>query len=380
VGTGWVDTNANAAQSRANLVENVLSPAAVTKVKHLRSIIAPVVPPTDKCRTQSIISPLLSQGYLYAVTDGKVSKYNPATGHLIWQHSPPAKYSYESLAVSGPTNILIASGAVRCAHHRDLSIVTAYNATTGKQLWSNSSLEGLGATPVAVVGSYVIAAGLDQDGGFVWVLNLSNGTLVWTNTSCTEDSNRVSPLVVGGLAITPNQTCDGFEARNLATGEISWNLPGSGPGGYGFQAGDLSGTAGAHLYATDSAGTIWDVNPQTGKVEYSLSQAVYVLAVDQSRIYATCSIGGEYLCAYNIDTGAQEWLYPKNLSNWPIAAEADGVLYLGSGQALNAATGQVIKTLWSSSGTTATPLAVGDGRIAVVTEPRILDLYGLKGY
>lgn len=71
----------------------------------------------------------------------------------------------------------------------------------------------------------------------------------------------------------------------------------------------------------------------------------------------------------------------KNLTNRPIAAEADGVLYLGTGQALNAATGRVIKTLWSSSNsTTATALAVGDGRIAVVTEPRILDLYGLPGY
>jgi outer membrane protein assembly factor BamB len=324
---------------------------------------------------------LPSEGYLYAVTDGKISKYNPATGRLIWQHSPPANYAYESLALSGSANILVAT-ANDCTHpNQPPGIVTAYNATTGKEIWVNSGLEGLGAAPVAVIGSYVIVAGLDINGGFRWVLKLSNGIPVWTDISCNDDNNPIVPLVVGGLVIAPNQDCDGFEARNIATGKILWNLSGSGPGGYGFRAGDLSGTAGTHLYAIDSAGTVWDVDPQTGQVEFSLSQAVDVQAVDQSRVYATCNIGGEDVCAYNIDTGALEWQYTKNLSNRPIAAEADGVLYLGSGQALNAATGQVIKTLWSSSGgTIATALAVGNGRIAVVTEPRILDLFGLPGY
>jgi outer membrane protein assembly factor BamB len=384
VGTGWNDTNANAAQDRANLIENVLTSAAVAKVKHLRSIVAPPVSPTVKCRTQSIVSPLLAGGYLYAVTDGKVSKYNPATGHLIWQRSPPAPYAYSSLAISGPTNTLIAS-ASDCTHPNDPpGIVTAYNATTGKQIWSNTSLAGLvGGAPVEVFGSYVIVAGLDRDGGFRWVLNLGDGTTVWSSGGCNDDNNPILPLVVGGLAIVPNQACDGFQARNLATGAILWDLHGSGPGGYGFRAGDLSGTAGTHLFAIDSADTTWDVDPQTGQVEYSLGQSpAHVQAVDQSRVYTTCASGGTAVCAYNKDTGALGWQVSKNQTIWPIAAEADGVLYLGTGQALNAATGRVIKTLWSFSGSSRPPnaLAVGNGRIAVVTEPRILDLYGLPGY
>ena len=49
--------------------------------------------------------------------------------------------------------------------------------------------------------------------------------------------------------------------------------------------------------------------------------------------------------------------------------------------ALNAGTGQYITTIWQSPGNSpATALAVGDGRVAVVSEPRILDLYGLRGY
>ena len=157
-----------------------------------------------------------------------------------------------------------------------------------------------------------------------------------------------------------------------------WSLS----GGWAFQSGDLSGPAGTHLYATDPSGTVVDLNLLTGQVEYSLNQAVTVLAVDTSRVYATCGSSGQFLCAYNISTGAVEWQDTQLLASPALAAEADGVLYLGTGVAVNAASGQVIKTLWSArnGNPPATAIAVGDGRIAVVTDPRVLDLYGLKGY
>ncbi|HEX9354222.1 MAG TPA: hypothetical protein VF933_10475 [Streptosporangiaceae bacterium] len=37
-----------------------------------------------------------------------------------------------------------------------------------------------------------------------------------------------------------------------------------------------------------------------------------------------------------------------------------------------------IISLWDTG--TATALVIGDGRIATVTDPRVLDLYGLKGF
>jgi hypothetical protein len=371
---GWYDANASAAQSRANLLENVLSPVAVKKVKYLRSITTPVVSPRARCQAEGFESPLPAGGYLYAVTNGKVSKYNPGTGKLIWRKAllldrfgRPTHFCFESLAISG--NTLIASGGFSNHHGNFPSAMAAYNATTGKQLWLNSELEGLNPRDsMAVAGSYVIAEGEDRGGAFVWVLNLSNGTFVWTGGPCTT----TAPLVVGGLVIENNGTCDGFEAQSLATGNVAWNLSGSESAPWNYQIGDLSGPAGAHLYATDPTGTVEDLNPLTGQEEYSLSGAVTVLAVDLSRVYATC--GSSQLCAYNIGDGALEW--QDNYSPGLIAV-ADGVLYLDSGVALNAATGQVIKTLWP--GGYGTPLAVGNGRIAVVTDPRVLDLYGLNG-
>ena len=67
-----------------------------------------------------------------------------------------------------------------------------------------------------------------------------------------------------------------IQASNLATGAVVWSLPGR----WTLQRGDLSGSAGRHLHATNPAGTVVSLNPQTGHAQYSLAPAVRVLAVD----------------------------------------------------------------------------------------------------
>jgi hypothetical protein len=87
------------------------------------------------------------------------------------------------------------------------------------------------------------------------------------------------------------------------------------------------------------------------------------------------------MCAYNLSTGAMEWQSSQFSVTPALAAEAGGVLYLDIGDALNAATGRVIKVLNTGNiDAPATALAVGDGRIAAVSDPRVLDLFGLPGY
>jgi hypothetical protein len=65
----WPQTNANAAQSRANLTEKVLTPAALTKVGPLRSVLAPVRPQNPACDPMPITAPVLAGGYAYAMTN-----------------------------------------------------------------------------------------------------------------------------------------------------------------------------------------------------------------------------------------------------------------------------------------------------------------------
>jgi hypothetical protein len=320
---------------------------------------------------------------VYAMTNYVLSKYNAATGRLIWRINPdrPARFVstwYESLAVSG--NLVIVGGLDCESVSEPAGFVEAFNASTGARVWASPNPPE-GVAGAVVSGSYVVTAGDTAGPGIyeVSVLNLSNGKQVWSSEDC-GNARSYLPLVVGRLVMS--YSCDSqgngrIEASNLATGAVAWSLSGS----WTLQSGDLNSSSGRHLYVTNPSGTVVDLSPQTGQVAYSLSRAVTVLAVGRYRLYATCGSAGQDLCAYDVSTGALEWR-DSQFPTPSLVAEAAGVLYLDSGIALNAGTGKYITTIWqpSSSNPQATAIAVGDGRIAVVSDPRILDLYGLRGY
>jgi hypothetical protein len=146
-----------------------------------------------------------------------------------------------------------------------------------------------------------------------------------------------------------------------------------GAGAWQIQRGDLPGPGGHHFYAVSPPGSVLDLNPANGQAQHTLTGATAVLAVDGSRAYAAC--GSSFgVCAYITSTGDLVWNSP-NVGSPALAAEAGGVLYLDSGDVLNASTGD-ITFLWSGR---AQSTVVGNGRIGAVTDPRVLDLYGLPG-
>jgi len=367
----WYQTDYGAALSRANNSEHVLTPASVPNVGYLRSVVAPPVPPFV-CSNR-LVAPALVGGDLYAITGAELSKYNAATGQLIWHSTPDPTLDtfYESLSVAG--NEVVVGGTSCSSVSEPPSAFFAYNAATGQLLWSVDPSEGL--SQAVVSNGYVVTAGTDAAGYFFYVLNLSTGATVWSSTSsCIPKAS--SPLVVGSLAMSYGCDSQGnatIEARNLGTGALVWTQSGT----WTFQRGNSGDN---QLFATDPAGAVVAVNPLTGQQEYTLSQAVTVLAVDNSRAYASCAsrIGGR-VCAYNVSTGALEWQSQRFGAKPALAAEAGGVLYLDVGYALNAATGHAIKQL-PINPFAVTALAVGDGRIAAVSDPRVLDLFGLPGY
>jgi outer membrane protein assembly factor BamB len=377
---GWDDSDANAALSRANLAENILTPAAVTKVKHLRNLTPPRLP--HRGCDGAATTPLPTGGSVYAVGGGRLSKYNPATGKLLWRSNPDRRFDevYQSLSISA--NLVLVAGFFCGSESDPGGAVTAFNASTGAQVWSAQPADGLIQT-VVVGTSYVVTTGeaAGADGYNIEVLDLSDGKNAWNSfPGCfAPDADQVPPVVVDEVVM--GYGCNSLddpvlEGMSLATGTVLWTLPAT---GWIPQRGDLAGSAGAHLYATDPAGTVDDLNPLTGRVEYSLSRAVSVLAVDTSHVYATCGASGRYVCAYSIGTGTLDWENKTVPAGTVLAAEADGVLYLDSGEALNAATGKAIKQIWSSA-QPATWLAVGDGRIAEVPAgSAAVDLYGLPG-
>lgn len=207
--------------------------------------------------------PVLAGGYVYAITNYKLSKYNAATGRLIWRTNPdPALFTnYDSLAVSG--NLVIVGGDDSCITESEISgSIFAFNASTGALVWSANTQPESGFTGAVVSGSYVVTAGADI-GYEVAVFNLSNGKPVWRHFEC--DGNFPDlPLVVGRLVMSygcDSQGNETIEADNLATGTAVWRLTGS----WKLQRGDLNTSAGTHLYVTDPSGTVVDLNPGPGR-------------------------------------------------------------------------------------------------------------------
>jgi outer membrane protein assembly factor BamB len=368
----WAQTDYNAAQSRANLTETTLTASNVGRVQYRRSVAAPLISPSIQgCADLNIHAPALTGGNLYAITSNQVSKYSAATGNLLWRSTPDPTFStgFRSLAVAGG---LVVVGGSGCDSVSDPNgFLHAFSAATGASVWSTTMTPGNGPlTTMAVSGAYVIAAGDSAGGGnVVSVHKLTNGALVWSRTTneCAPGDAVVVASTVVSYSCNLNTNAETLVANTL-TGAKAWSRSGN----WRLQRGDIGGPAGTHLYATNPSGTVVDLNPVSGQTVYSLKGAKTVLAVDNTRVYATCN----GLCAYRTSNGAQVWSRPGLTTD--LAAEAGGVFYLSQGLALNAATGKTLTTVWAEPNP-GTALAVGDGRIAVVADPRVLDLFGLPG-
>src|SRR5215469_8196621 len=82
----WSQTNYNAAQSRANLAETILTRAKIANIVHLRAITIQPKSVAQSC-SQQVDSLALPGSSVYAAGGGFVAKYNAASGRLLWRRS-----------------------------------------------------------------------------------------------------------------------------------------------------------------------------------------------------------------------------------------------------------------------------------------------------
>jgi outer membrane protein assembly factor BamB len=370
-GGAWAQTNGDAAQSRDNLNEHTLTVASVHRAQFRRSHTAPPTSPFDPCFNDPITAPVLVDGFVYTIVTNVLTKINAATGHVVWRVTPDPQgiTFYTSLSVS---NGLVVVGGSDCVSQSDPNgYVRAFRVTNGSKAWSVNMGPGFGSSVVSQ-GFVVFEGETVASGTQVTVRRLSNGSRVWTHQYDNDCLLQVDPVVVHSLVVHQACTKTGrvvLGADRLTTGKRVWTryknwVP---------VAGDRDTTAGTHLFVTDSKGTsVRELVASNGNDGYTLDGAEKLLAIGPQRVFATCSGG---VCGYAIGSGAQQWSESEFLPQ-PLAAVAGGVLYLGDGTVLRADTGGQLKFLWSGN---ATWLAVGNGRVAVVADPRVLDLYGLPG-
>ena len=301
----WSQTSYNAAQSRANGSEKTLTIASVRHVRYLRSVTARLNPPGNGChRTSPITAPVLTGGDLYAVANGWVTKYDAASGHMLWRVNPDPDFSvtYLSLAVAGG---LVIVGDDDCLSVSDPpGGIVAFHASNGSPAWSQRMPNGGALTQMVVSGGYVIAAGGSPGSGTdVAVRRISTGAAVWDHsfTCAVNGTLLVVDQRVIYSACGPDGTAPRMVADAVATGAKSWTRSGA----WQPLRGDAAASSGRHLYALSPSGRVVDLSPSSGKTRFGLAGAASVLAVDSTRAYASC--GSFSVCAFRTATGKLIW-------------------------------------------------------------------------
>ena len=369
-GSAWAQTNGDAAQSRDNLNEHKLTTTSVRRVQFLRSLTAPPTSPTDPCFNDPITAPVLVGGFIYTVVTNVLTKINAATGKVVWRVTPDPNQAtfYTSLSVA---NGLVVVGGADCISLSDPNgSLRAFRATNGSRAWAVNMGPGFGSSVVSQ-GFVVFEGETVASGTQVTVRRLSNGSLVWTHQYNNDCNLQGGPLVVHSLVVHQACTKTGqvvLSGDRLTTGKRVWARYKN----WQPVAGDRDSVAGTHLFVQDNGGVVRELVAANGHDGYTVSGANRLLAIGPQRLFATCGSG---VCGYALGSGAQTWSESEFLPQ-PLAAVAGGVVYLGNGTVLRADTGRELKFLWSGN---ASWLAVGNGRIATVADPRVLDVYGLPG-
>src|SRR5215472_13230075 len=178
----WSQTDYNAAQSRANLAETILTRANVAQAVHLRAI---TIEPLSQACSQQVDSLALPGGRVYVAGGGFVAKYDAATGHLLWRRSTivASQDILDSIAVGDG---LVVAGGSQCGSASDpFGSIQAFNATTGKLAWTRpiTPIQGELDT-LAVSNGLVAAAGRSPGSGpQLSVRRIGTGALVWKSNN-----------------------------------------------------------------------------------------------------------------------------------------------------------------------------------------------------
>jgi PQQ-like domain len=367
----WNEDNGNAAASRFNTNETVLSPATVKQLSHRRGLTVAPAPGDAYCSSQGVDLAAASATVDYVEGNGRVNAYNAATGKVLWSVVADPYYTtyYHSIAVAHGLVIL---GEADCVSQSDPSgYIQAFDAATGKLVWTQGAYSVL--TSMVVSGNYLVETGSTLGSGqSTSAFNVATGARLW-ETSGDDCYAPVGLAVVVVAAQVVTHTCNqdtgatSLTAYRLATGAVSWTRAVD----WSIERGD-SGVAGArHLFVKDDKGDIEDLNPATGATAYINATATSVLAVDTTRVYARC---GTAVCAFTLTTRAKLWSTPDSSA---LAAVANGVLYLSDGRMLNSTTGAALARLYSTG--SASILFIAGGRVGVVTSARTVSLYGRAG-
>jgi outer membrane protein assembly factor BamB len=275
-------------------------------------------------------SPAVANGVVYAAGPNGIYAFYANTGGIKWNDVIVPLYSSPA----------VANGIVYVSND---SNVYALNAANGAQVWTY-------ATPYLTT-AQTVANGLVYFGspfeGAVYALNASTGTLVWKVAAVIFDT----PAVANGLVYFGAQ--DGYAyALDAQTGALAWKTAtvSGGAAAPAVDNGIVYVGAGAYIFAMDA---------RTGALLWMNGYGGGTPSVTHGMLYAAANGAAVALDAL---TGALRWSTRIEGQISAPPSVANGVVYIGSGNALlvalDAATGTL---LWQYAMNAPNVPAVADG-------------------
>lgn len=217
------------------------------------------------------------------------------------------------------------------------AILSAYNATTGKMLWSVTPKHLATCTSPAVADGVVYVSS-----SRVYAYNATTGALLWT---VTQIDAQTSPTVVNGIVYIGSRRAKLY-ALNEKTGAILWTTS-LGKSSTSFAPAVANGM----VYIAAADHTLYAMNATTGAIVWTAmvgGTSASAPSVDNGMVYIGST--NHKVFAFNAMTGAMLWHFSTGNMVTSSPAVAYGIVYIASRDnflyALHATTGAVI---WQSN-------------------------------
>jgi outer membrane protein assembly factor BamB len=294
--------------------------------------------------------PLIVNGIIYVLESDNLIALNESNGNTVWG----------PLAVGGiPVGMTEDGGQIFVQVG---GVITAYSATTGAQGWSSLMPDqySFSSYPTAYDG-YVYTGGAG-DGGTLYAVNESSGTVAWTAE--VENGDSSSPGV-SNSGVYVDYACNQVYDFNPTTGSPIWHYSTDCEGGGGSNTALYDGALFAPNFPL-SPGVV--LNAKTGSLIAPLDASNIAPAFSGST--AILNENGT-LNAEDLRTRQAIWTFAGDGElggNLPVTD--NGTVYVASNggrlYALNAATGSLLGT-YTAGAAPVQPLAVGDDVLVVPT-------------
>ena len=290
-------------------------------------------------------SPAVVNGVVYVENyGGYVYAFNATTGAQLWTNTTGGGSNVESSPA-------VANGIVYVANNGHYSVSTgnygevlfAFNATTGVRLWENTSGDTYFSSPavangVVYIGSY----------GDVYAFNSTNGTQLWMSPTTTTGEVESSPAVVNNVVYVGDTNGDVW-AFNANNGTQLWmNTTGD------FIRSSAA-VANGVVYIGSYNDEVYAFNANTGTLLWNYttgSQVESSPAVAKGVVYVGSDDNNLY--ALNATSGAKLWSFTNGYRVFSSPAVVNGIVYVGDNSEYLYAIGNGLLTTLTATASTTT--------------------------